>query len=338
MSTIVFRTSIYMLALCSLLLFFMILTNQSLPSLTFLNLSNLQSFKTMMISIILESFPFILLGVLLSSILQIFVSERAVARIIPKNPFLGILFACLVGILFPMCECGMIPVVRRLIAKGMPVYIAVVFITVGPILNPIVYASTYMAFRSKPQMAYSRMGLAFAVAVVIGVVIHRFVKSNPLRTLVETVQNNGDEPLHSHVHKHHNRFTAMLSHASEEFFEMGKYLMFGAMITAIIQTFVARSSLVSVGHGAISSHLFMIGLAYILSLCSTSDAFVASSFVNTFTTGSLLTFLVFGPMLDLKGTLMLLSVFKTKFVLLLSGLIFISVLFGSLVFERIFSL
>jgi len=292
----------------------------------------------MMISIILESFPFILLGVLLSSILQIFVSERAVARIIPKNPFLGILFACLVGILFPMCECGMIPVVRRLIAKGMPVYIAVVFITVGPILNPIVYASTYMAFRSKPQMAYSRMGLAFAVAVVIGVVIHRFVKSNPLRTLVETVQNNGDEPLHSHVHKHHNRFTAMLSHASEEFFEMGKYLMFGAMITAIIQTFVARSSLVSVGHGAISSHLFMIGLAYILSLCSTSDAFVASSFVNTFTTGSLLTFLVFGPMLDLKGTLMLLSVFKTKFVLLLSGLIFISVLFGSLVFERIFSL
>jgi len=338
LSTIVFRTSIYMLALCSLLLFFMILTNQSLPSLTFLNLSNLQSFKTMMISIILESFPFILLGVLLSSILQIFVSERAVARIIPKNPFLGILFACLVGILFPMCECGMIPVVRRLIAKGMPVYIAVVFITVGPILNPIVYASTYMAFRSKPQMAYSRMGLAFAVAVVIGVVIHRFVKSNPLRTLVETVQNNGDEPLHSHVHKHHNRFTAMLSHASEEFFEMGKYLMFGAMITAIIQTFVARSSLVSVGHGAISSHLFMIGLAYILSLCSTSDAFVASSFVNTFTTGSLLTFLVFGPMLDLKGTLMLLSVFKTKFVLLLSGLIFISVLFGSLVFERIFSL
>jgi uncharacterized membrane protein YraQ (UPF0718 family) len=82
--------------------------------------------------------------------------------------------------------------------------------------------------------------------------------------------------------------------------------------------------------------VFMMGFAYILSLCSTSDAFVASSFVNTFTTGSLLTFLVFGPMLDFKGTLMLLSVFKTKFVLLLMALIVVTVLSGSLIFERLF--
>lgn len=117
---------------------------------------------------------------------------------------------------------------------------------------------------------------------------------------------------------------------------MGKYLIFGAFLTAFIQTAVARESLVSIGQGEVSSHLFMMGLAYVLSLCSTSDAFVASSFATTFSTGSLLTFLVFGPMLDIKSTLMLLSAFRAKFVLQLSALVLVVVLAVSLLYERIF--
>jgi uncharacterized membrane protein YraQ (UPF0718 family) len=310
-----------------------------------MNGGELQNFKTMFVSIILEAFPFILLGVLLSSILQIFVSEQTITRIIPSNPFLAILFASLIGIIFPVCECGMIPVVRRLIVKGMPVYVAIVFILTGPILNPIVYAATYMAFRTKPELVYTRMGLAFVVAFVIGLVIYRYIKLDPLRLRANTAlpvhahehsHSHSHDDLHEHSHAKGNKLFSMLGHASDEFFEMGKYLMFGALITAIIQTFTTRESMVSIGHDGIGSHLFMMGFAYILSLCSTSDAFVASSFVNTFTTGSLLTFLVFGPMLDFKGTLMLLSVFKTKFVLQLMGLIAITVLIGSLIFERLF--
>ena len=114
---------------------------------------------------------------------------------------------------------------------------------------------------------------------------------------------------------------------------MGKFLVFGSLMTAVIQIFMHRESLVAVGQGPISSHLFMMGFAYVLSLCSTSDAFVASSFQSTFTAGSLLTFLVIGPMLDFKSTLMLLSIFKTRFVLVLSMLVAITVLAGSLLWE-----
>ncbi|MDB5055253.1 MAG: permease [Bacilli bacterium] len=362
LTSTIYKWSINFLFLGCIVILFMIFSNSlRLPDLSFINSTNLQSFKTMFISIILEAFPFILLGVFLSSILQIFVSDRAISRMIPKNPILGILFACLIGIIFPVCECGMIPVVRRLILKGMPIYVAVVFVLTGPILNPIVYFATFTAFRTRPEIAYTRMGLAFVVAFIIGLFIYRFVKKNPLRHSASNHQhvhdleqnhiNTGEQEVaslhdhshdhvhehsHDHSHSHGNKFFAMLGHASDEFFEMGKYLMFGSMVTALIQTFMARESLVSIGHGPLSSHLFMMGFAYILSLCSTSDAFVASSFVNTFTTGSLLTFLVFGPMLDMKGTLMLLSVFKTRFVLLLMGMIIITVLVGSLLFERIF--
>lgn len=111
----------------------------------------IQSFKTMLISIVLEAVPFILLGVLVSAALQAYVSERWLARFLPQNPVAGILVACVFGILFPICECGMIPVVRRLIAKGMPLYIGIVFMLVGPIVNPVVYAATYTAFRARPR-------------------------------------------------------------------------------------------------------------------------------------------------------------------------------------------
>lgn len=385
-----------MLTLICLVMLFLIFTQKQVPDLSFLNSSTVQSFKTIFLSIILEAFPFVLLGVLVSGLLQMFVSEQTIRRLVPKNPVLGILFACLVGIIFPLCECGMIPVIRRLMRKGMPVYVAIVFILVGPIINPVVYASTYMAFRSRPEIAYSRMALAFIVALVIGLIIYKFFKSNPLRDLSylsasadtnehthrhsdshdqkhenthanEHGQHEHDHEGHVHKHSHHHpsihhdhdhkhshahanhdhehihpvpttivgRIFGVLGHASDEFFDMGKYLLFGAIITAVIQTFVNRDSLITIGQGEYTSHLFMMALGFVLSLCSTSDAFVASSFTTTFSTGSLLTFLVFGPMLDIKSLLMLLSAFRTRFVLALSALIVVVVLVCSLIFEKI---
>ncbi|WP_241242729.1 permease [Paenibacillus whitsoniae] len=330
------KTTMQIMAFICFILIVLLLKDFNFFS-SFVTAEHLQTFKTIFISILLEAMPFILLGVLLSSLLQTFVSEQAIQRFIPKNPLLGILFACLLGILFPMCECGMIPVVRRLILKGMPVYIAVVFIITGPIINPIVFAATFMAFRNHPTIAYSRMGLAFLVAIVIGLILYRFIKSNPLRISRTSFLTEQELDSHQHTGGISRKLNTFFVHASNEFFDMGKYLIFGSMLTAIIQVFMHRESLLAIGQGPISSHVFMMGFAYILSLCSTSDAFVASSFQTSFTSGSLLTFLVFGPMLDFKSTLMLLSVFKTRFVLFLILLISTTVLACSLFWEHFLS-
>lgn len=338
MQTTLYRLTINVIVAACLVMLFLIFTSRTPPDLSFLTGDTVANFKTMFLSIILEALPFVLLGVAVSALLQSFVSERTIERLIPKNPLLGVLFACLMGIIFPLCECGMIPVVRRLMRKGMPVYIAVVFILVGPILNPVVYASTYMAFRTRPEMAYARMGLAFAIALVVGLLLARILRS--AKVIRETPQEKAAGHAHDHSHGHHEhdhehhhhggKLGSVLSHASEEFFEMGKYLILGAMLTALLQTLVAREHLVAIGQGQLSSNLFMMGFAYVLSLCSTSDAFVASSFATTFSTGSLLAFLVFGPMFDVKSTLMLLSVFKARFVVLLAVLTAVLVLAGSL--------
>ncbi|MNZ97594.1 putative permease [compost metagenome] len=220
----------------------------------------------------------------------------------------------------------MIPVVRRLIRKGMPAYIGIVYLLAGPIVNPIVYTSTYTAFRTTPEMAYSRMGLAFAVSVVIGLLLYKFMRSSPLRQAAPFQMVHAHSHGHQHGHNHDHspqgkgfraRMASTLAHSSDEFFEMGKYLIFGAFLTAVIQTVIERSTLTAFGDQPFFAYLFMMAFAFILSICSTSDAFIASSFSGMFDFGPLLAFLVFGPMIDLKNTLMLLSTFRVKIVLIL---------------------
>ncbi|GIO29268.1 MULTISPECIES: permease [Paenibacillus] len=292
-----------------------------------LNNDSLQAFKTSFIGILLEALPFILAGALLSSLLQVFVPDHIISRWIPKKPIPGILFACVLGIVFPVCECGMIPLVRRLIQKGMPAYVAIVFILSGPILNPVVYGATFMAFRSHPELAYARMGLAFATAFLIGLIVFFTVKKSPMRW---SIQREMGDTAHSHTVRG-GKLASIFVHTSEEFFEMGKYLLIGCLLTAAIQTFMVRDSLAAIGAQPLGSYLFMMGLAFALSLCSTSDAFVASTFLHAFPAGSLVAFMVFGPMLDFKNAMMLMALFKTKFALYLFFLIFAVVFAGSVV-------
>jgi uncharacterized membrane protein YraQ (UPF0718 family) len=318
-----------------------------------LDLARLQNFKIIFISIILEALPFLLLGVFISALLQAFVSDKLIQRFTPRHPLAGALFGSLLGIVLPLCECGMIPIVRRLIRKGLPAYIGIVYIVAGPIINPIVFGATFAAFRTNKDLAYSRFYLAFLVAMTLGLLLYRFMKRSPLKpevpanTYVHEHKHNHSHEAHAHSHSHEHshvhsneggvlkKLTATPGHAAEEFFDMGKYLILGSFITAILQTLISRESFAAVADHELLSHAFMMGFAYVLSLCSTSDAFVASSFNNMFPPAALLSFLVFGPMLDLKNTLMMLAIFRKGFVLKFSLLITILVLVGSLLFDRL---
>ena len=267
--------------------------------------------NTIFLSIILEAIPFILLGVFASALIQIFVSEETIQRYIPKNPVAALISAAILGAIFPICECAIVPVVRRLIKKGVPLHVGVVFLIAAPILNPVVFASTYYAFRTNLEVVYARMGLAFVLSIVIGGIIYIIYRSkNQLRSTKEVETHS----ITCHSSEKRNRLKETVYHASDEFFDMGKYLIIGAFFASLFQTFLDRDILLSLGSNVATSPLVMMGFAYVLSLCSEADAFVASSFGSTFTVGSIIAFLVYGPMIDMKNTLMLFAYFKTRFV------------------------
>ncbi|HZG59807.1 MAG TPA: permease [Anoxybacillus sp.] len=280
--------------------------------------------NTIFISILIESLPFLLIGVFISGIIQMFVTEEMVKKWVPKQKVAAVLYGTFFGALFPACECGIVPITRRLVAKGVPLYAAIPFMLTGPIINPVVLFSTFIAFGSSLKMVLCRSIFALSVAVLLGLLLAVQYKG-------KGDQLRKKEVIPSFMPKTwKEKWMGTLEHSIDEFFTSGKYLIIGAFVASAMQTYVKTSTLLEIGQGKMSSSLVMMVLAFVLSLCSEADAFIASSFQNTFSFGALAAFLVYGPMLDIKNTLMLLQSFKTRFVIVLIAYITIFVFVGSL--------
>jgi uncharacterized protein len=244
-------------------------------------------------SLLIEAMPFILLGAVVSALLEVFVSPRAFERLASLPTRMQLPVCGLAGFAFPVCECGSVPVARRLITKGLAPSSAITFMLAAPVVNPVVVASTVVAYRGRDSfwpMVAGRAGLGLAVAILAGWAVGRQTADDLLRR---------PRAAHPDDHDHRGRLHTFFDHVSGDFLFMGRYLVIGAAFAALLQTFVPHSLVSSVADAPILGVVAMMGLAFVLSLCSESDAFVAASFVQ-FGVGPQLAFLVFGPMVDTK--------------------------------------
>jgi uncharacterized membrane protein YraQ (UPF0718 family) len=189
----------------------------------------------------------------------------------------------------------------------------IAFLLAAPVINPIVIASTYAAF-GWGAVLIGRIGLTFLIASLIGLLFYFAPPEEVLRA--EATEEGCCQP-HGQAETGGKNIWDALATAGDDFLDMSRYLIVGSMLAAGMQTLVPQPVLLALGGGAISSILAMMLLAFVLSICSTVDAFLALAFVNTFTPASILAFLVFGPMVDIKSALMFLSVFKRRTVLYL---------------------
>ncbi len=298
-----------------------------------------QTVTAIFLGIFIEALPFLLAGVVVSSIIHQFLTVEQIQRICPRSPILAAGAGALLGLLFPVCECGSIPAARQLIAKGAPVPMGIAFVLAAPVVNPIVIISTWVAFAGRPDIVLARVGLSALIAVVIGLVLG--THPHPERLMASSLPADTDHdhaPTCSHDGHHDHdagndqpvtfigRAWSVLQHAITELFEMGRYLVVGGLIAAILQTAIPKAALLSIGQGPLTSVLVLMTLAVLLSICSTVDAFVALSFMGTFQFGAVLAFLVFGPMIDIKSVLMLGTTFSRRTVALITVLSFLMVL------------
>ena len=300
-------------------------------------LSWLQGFNTIFLGILIQALPFILFGVFVSSIIQVFISSETITKLFPKESKLGFIVAIFAGLFFPVCDCAIVPVGARLVKKGVPLPIAITFMLAAPIVNPIVIASTLYAFPGQYYIALYRIYFGIVVAVLVGSVFKIFPekKSMLLNDMDNFTCNCGccsdnDNNSNGILAK----IDVIFKHAAAEFFEVGKFLIIGAVLSSIMQTIVPKDVLANLGGGNVKSLLIMMILAFALSVCSTSDAFIARTFINHFPMGAVMGFLVLGPMVDIKNLLMLLGNFEKKFVIKLVSVVF-SISFVILLFSTI---
>lgn len=276
-------------------------------------------------SIVLEAVPFMLIGTLVGGAIEIFVPIALTDRFLGKGKTYGVFLAGGLGLLFPTCECAIVPIVRRLILKGISIPAAVCFMLSGPIVNVIVAWSTAVAYTYNWKMVFLRMGCGYLVAVLIGLLLTRF--STPEKMILENLAAQSSRQCGCSSDAFHqsgiwSKLLHAIGHARDDFLQVGKYLVIGAFIAAFIRTSTPVTDFANLSTSPGILIFLMMVMAVVMNLCSEADAFIAASFRWLIPGSAQLSFLVLGPMLDLKLMMMYLSVFRKRTIVLLSVLTF----------------
>ncbi len=291
-----------------------------------------RSFATVVSSISLEGIFFILIGVFISGLIAVFITEDHIRRFIPKNKIIGLLAASMMGVIFPICECGIVPVVSRLLKKGVPLHLCITMLFASPIVNIVVMLSTYYAFRDFTLMVVMRILGGFIISISVGLFVSLTVREEKV---IKPWTSEESSPTCCSAHGS-SKLSAVLNHSIEDFFDTGKYFIIGIIITALIKTTVPGKYFLDMGNKFPASNIFMLFFPYILSVCSNTDAFIARTFYGQFNVSAIICFLVFGAMFDIKTTLMLKKIFRTGFVLKLLLFVASATLLYSFAIEYIF--
>jgi uncharacterized membrane protein YraQ (UPF0718 family) len=317
-----------------------------------------QDFALAFLSILFEGAPFILLGTLISGFIDIYLPAGTMDRFLPKNKILAVLMAGLLGAVFPVCECAVVPVIRRLVKKGLPVSVALTYMLAAPIVNPITALSTWKAFQGQGagMMTSARMLLGFLIAVGVGLIVSRMRMRSVLKaSLVDSLER--EEPVkkahvhdhdgnccgHDHDHGHHHdhdhgdgKLVAAFRSAMKDFVDVAVYFAIGVTITALFNTGIAPGAewLDSLAGNPVGAPAALMVLAFVLSLCSTSDAFIAAT-LDKFSWGAKLAFLTFGPMMDVKLLFLYQTVLRKRFIIYLLLGLFISIGAASIFWQEI---
>ena len=285
-------------------------------------------------SIFFEALPFLLMGSLISAIIETFISDEKMASLIPKNPILGSIVGVFLGLFLPACDCAVIPVSKRLIKKKVPINVAVSFMLASPIVNPVVLLSTYYAFyRTNPNIFWLRLVLGIIISLIIGIIMGIFF--NKKEVIINSTDKGhchacGCDHHHQHKRSIKNNILGIFKHTAYDMFDVVKYLMFGAVIASLVQVLLPRGILMLFNSNNILSIIVLMLFAYLISLCSTSDSFVGKSLLSSFSEVGIIAYLLLGPMIDIKNTVVLLGNYKRSFVISLISLIFIIIFIMSL--------
>lgn len=303
-------------------------------------LDKLPQLETVFLSIIIQALPFVLIGVFGSALMQNLVTVETVEKKLAQTGKLrGILLAIGAGFFFPVCDCGVIPVARRLLYKKVPPYMAVAFLVTAPLVNPVTVWATATAFGYSLPVTLIRVAMAIVVGVAVAILVSEFLPAagdllnqrglqeyEAAASAEAAAAHLGDgetapggTPIRHPRHKDHSLLAGIFDHATVEFLEVGKFLIVGALIAATIQTFIPKQLIVGITQNPLLSVAVMMLLALCLSLCAEADAFVARSFTYHFPLGSVMSFMVFGQMLDIKNAALLLKSFKLRAVLIIFG-------------------
>jgi uncharacterized membrane protein YraQ (UPF0718 family) len=303
-------------------------------------------FAQAFLSVLFEGAPFLLLGALISGFVDVFVSSERITKLLPSRPAPAIFLAGLLGLVFPICECGSVIVVRRFIRKGLPLSVATAYMLAAPIVSPIVALSTFKAFTGQNPwlMVCLRLGLGYSIAVLVALIIHQLPRSRVAQPnltgggakrrtglSVSGEASAGADPLDFAQivasASPWKKVMLAIQSATADFLDVAFFFVIGTAITSVFSVGVNREVIAPLAQAPLLSVVALMVLAALLALCSTTDAFVAATQLTAFSPAAKLAFLLFGPVFDLKLFWLYGLVFRRRFVVLMAIGLFVLIAF-----------
>jgi len=276
----------------------------------------IQDILTLSISLLIESLPFIILGISLSILVQVFVPEAWLVSWLPKNPFARRAIVSLFGMFLPVCECGNVPLARGLMGRGYSVGDSVTFLLAAPIVNPVTIITTHQAFGFDDGILVARLLAGYAIANLVGWLLS--LHPHPETLLTTKFAKECRMPASHHGSTRAQRVGSMFVAESTALMPA---LMIGALIAGSIQVGVSREVLITLGTDPIISVFAMLLLAFVISVCANVDAFFILPFAQTFLPGSIVAFLVFGPLIDIKMVALLRTTYTARTIVIIASVV-----------------
>jgi uncharacterized membrane protein YraQ (UPF0718 family) len=271
------------------------------------------AFATVFVAIVVQALPFLVLGVAVSAAIAAFVPTSFLTRALPSRPVLAVPVAALAGVALPGCECGSVPIARRLVSRGVTPAAALTFMLCAPAINPVVLVATAVAFPGQPLVVVARLVASLLAAIAVGLVWTAIGAGGRSGGLIRVPRRPDPQPGRA--------WTTFAVAARHDLLEAGGFLVVGAAAAATLQTVVPRSVVEAFAGSFWLSVLALAVLAVVLALCSEADAFVAAG-LREFSLTARLVFLVVGPMVDVKLIALQTGAFGRAFVLRFAPLTF----------------
>jgi len=297
----------------------LILVDLFLPTLFSASLpTRMQDGLTLSLSVLIEALPFVMLGVVLSIVVQVWLPADAIQRWLPKRAWARRAVLSLLGMLIPVCECGNVPFARGLMMRGLAPAEAMTFLMAAPIVNPIVILTTHAAFGWDSGILIIRLVGGYLIANLIGWIYSRHPSPDALLTerFIATCERV--------THEHGTPTKRSLTQFLIELRAVMPALVIGSALAGAVQVLIPRDVLLAIGSNPVLSIVAMMALAMTVAICSNVDAFLALSFASTFSSGAIIAFLLVGPLVDIKMLVLLRTTFTARTIAGIVGIVLLA--------------
>ena len=269
---------------------------------TFLVVPQFQVFALRVVSLFLEALPFLLAGAVVAAIAREILPSEKIVAFCRRHRALGLPAIALAGFVLPMEEFRLPGLARRLRAEGLPVPHLVAALLAIPLLNPVVVASTAIAFPAYPDLVILRFLGGMIVAVMAGAILTAWT---PPEKAIDHTAGNPKSPITPSESAAgpdiRGRLDRVVQRGLAGFLTLARYFVVAAVVVGLAQSIELPAYLAPLRSAVIPGTLVAVGLAYLLSVPAVSDAFIARGLLAAFPAPALTGFLIAGPMLNLRN-------------------------------------